>query len=505
MKVLSASEQSLAKIVLVALVLCFSACSSDSMNNDDDDYENAYEGLIEYIKASNPDSGDSFGYAVALSDDGNTLAVSAPFEDSNAAGPKNPEDPDYYSSQDDDSARDSGAVYVFQRSGGEWNQQAYIKSPDPGSGDNFGTALSMSADGNFLVVGAPYEDSDGSGDPEDNSLANSGAAYVFSRNGDAWSFDAYLKASNPDIGDHFGCSLALSADGITLAVGASLEDSGDKSDPEDNSEEDSGAVYTFEWDVSSWIQTGYVKALLIDEGDQFGYAVSISEYGDYLLAGIPYEDIDTTETDQDDGAAYVFKSTHTGWTAQALLHIDYNVSSNMIGSAVALSGAGDTAVLGGAQESGRAYVFYDMGVSWEESSNHLNAPGVLSEDMFGSALAFSGNAYLFASGAPGESSTATGIDEEESDDDVDASSSGAVFLFKDKGVLDFELESKVKASNTEKDDLFGSSVAFDNTGSTLAVGAPGEDSGASGIGGNQDSNSASESGAVYIYNLDLFD
>jgi hypothetical protein len=196
-----------------------------------------------YLKASNTDGADFFGVSVALSADGNTLAVGAYGEDSNATGVNG--------NQADNSAGASGAVYVFVRSGSNWTQQAYMKASNTGVFDVFGVSVALSADGNTLAVGASLEDSNATGvngNQADNSAINSGAVYVFVRSGSSWTQKAYLKASNTGDGDTFGNSVALSADGNTLAVGAYLEDSnatGVNGNQADNSVVQSGAVYLY--------------------------------------------------------------------------------------------------------------------------------------------------------------------------------------------------------------------------------------------------------------------
>jgi hypothetical protein len=99
------------------------------------------------LKASNAGLEDYFGNVVALSEDGNTLAVSANHEDSNAIG--------VGGDQDNDDAVDSGAVYVFGRDGaGGWSQQAYVKASNTTGYDLFGTSVALNDDGNTMVVGA---------------------------------------------------------------------------------------------------------------------------------------------------------------------------------------------------------------------------------------------------------------------------------------------------------------------------------------------------------------
>jgi hypothetical protein len=180
---------------------------------------------------------------VALSSDGDTLAVGARWECSPAVGIGG----DQYS----ELASESGAVYVFTRSGGAWRQQAYVKASNTGAGDDFGAALALSSDGNTLAVGASDEASAAEGidgEQGDDSAPQAGAVYVFSRSGDAWSQRAYAKATNAGAGDDFGDAVAVSGDGDTLAVGAICESSaaaGVGGDPLNDMASRSGAVYLF--------------------------------------------------------------------------------------------------------------------------------------------------------------------------------------------------------------------------------------------------------------------
>ena len=99
------------------------------------------------MKAANTGAGDVFGVSVSLSADGNTLAVGATGEDSSTTG---------INSTPDELASQSGAVYVFTRSGSAWTQQAYVKAANTGGYDYFGWSVSLSADGNTLAVRIPY-------------------------------------------------------------------------------------------------------------------------------------------------------------------------------------------------------------------------------------------------------------------------------------------------------------------------------------------------------------
>ena len=112
-------------------------------------------------------------------------------------------------------------------------QVAYIKASNTEAYDHFacgggnqghtGTSISLSGDGNTMAIGAPFESGGArgvNGNQNDESTYAAGAVYVYVRQGDTWTQQAYVKASNPGQSDHFGSSVALSRDGNTMAVSA---------------------------------------------------------------------------------------------------------------------------------------------------------------------------------------------------------------------------------------------------------------------------------------------
>jgi len=317
-----------------------------------------------YIKASNTDGDDRFGQSVALSGDGNTLAVGARNEESAAIGVNG--------DQADNSEVRAGAVYVFTReSGGVWTQQAYVKASNTDGGDQFGSSVALSGDGNTLAVGAGREDNAATGvngKQADNSAVNAGAVYVFTRDsGGVWTQQAYVKASNTDGDDRFGQSVTLSGDGNTLAVGAVQESgaaTGVNGDQADNSEVSAGAVYVFTRDGGGvWTQQAYVKASNTDASDQFGRSVALSGDGNTLAVGAVQESSAATGVNgihADNsavraGAVYVFTRDGGGvWTQQAYVKASNTDASDQFGSSVALSGDGNTLAVGAIQESSAA-------------------------------------------------------------------------------------------------------------------------------------------------------
>jgi hypothetical protein len=442
----------------------------------------ALTAAVGYVKASNTGAGDWFGASIALAADGNTLAVGASAEGSAATG--------IDGNQADDSAPESGAVYLFSRNGSSWSQQAYLKASNSGAGDWFGYSVTLAADGNTLAVGSP------------NQGGASGAVYLFGRSGATWSEQAYLKSSNSAADDGFGSSVALAADGNTLAIGAVGEDSnatGIDGDQTNNTATNSGAVYLFSRNGSNWSQQAYVKASNTGTDDQFGRSVALAADGNTLAVGVRFEDSAATgiggnqgnNSAVNSGAVYLFSRSGASWGQQAYLKAANTEAGDWFGYSVALAADGNTLAVGAPNEAiftGAVYLFSRSGSNWSQQA-YLKASNT-------GIVALTADGNTLAVGTVGEDSNATGTGGDQTNGS--AENSGAVQLFSRSGGSWSE-QAFVKAANTGIGDAFGYSVALAADGKTLAVGALGEQSSATGTGGNQADNSASASGAVYLY------
>lgn len=357
-----------------------------------------------FLKASNAEAGDRFGQAVGIS--GDTIVVSASSEDSSLAG-----------GEADNSASYAGAVYVFVRVEGVWSQQAFLKASNAEAGDNFGYAVAISGD--TIVVGAHTENSSAAGGQADNSAEHAGAAYVFVRSGTTWTQQAFLKASNAEQRDMFGLVVAISGD--TIVVGAPSEDSSAAGGESDNSTDAAGAVYVFKRTWAVWVQEAYLKASNANASDSFGGAVAIS--GDTIVVGATYEagGEGSPETDNSvygAGAAYVFTRSGTTWAQQARLKAANVDARDLFGWSVGISG--DVLVVGAAHEdssaggggsdnsadyAGAAYVFTRAGTSWSQGP-YLKASDAVRYQLFGSAVAVSGDAVVIGVNQEDEYSSA---------------------------------------------------------------------------------------------------
>jgi hypothetical protein len=449
-----------------------------------------------YAKASNIGVGDAFGRSAAV--DGATMVIGAPFEDSSATG--------VGGNQADNGALDSGAAYVFIRSGGTWTQQAYLKASNAGAGDQFG--YSVAVEGDTIIVAANAEDSSATGVggiQADNSAADSGAVYVFTRTAGTWTQQAYLKASNTGAVDQFGYSVALNGD--TIAAGAVSEDSsatGADGNQADNSASGSGAAYVFTRTAGVWTQQSYLKASNTGGGDNFGQSVAMD--GETIVVAALAEDSGATgvggnqadNSAADSGAAYVFTRAAGIWTQQAYLKASNTGATDLFGYSIALEG--ETIVVGAFGESssatgvggnqandsasfsGAAYVFTRSSGTWTQQA-YLKASNTDGGDDFGWSVALDGDTIVV--GAVGEASGATGVDGDQTDDS--ASFSGAAYVFTRSGVIWSQLAYLKKSDAGGAQDQFGSSVASD--GDTIVAGAINE------------SSLAENSGAAYVFVL----
>ncbi len=455
-----------------------------------------------YVKASNTGAYDQFGYSVAVS--GETMVVGAPYESSDATSVNGNQTNDYVGS--------SGAAYVFVRSGTTWKQQAYLKASNAEANDRFGWSVAVSGD--TVVVGAIAEAGSATainGIPN-NSAPASGAAYVFARTGTNWTQQAYLKASNAGSGDRFGWAVAVSGD--TVVVGADSEASsaiGVNGSQTNNNAAYAGAAYVFVRSGTNWIQQAYLKASNTGEFDSFGSSVAVS--GDTVVVGAFMEDSGATGVNgnqndnslTDSGAAYVFVRNGMNWTQQAYLKAANAGRNDYFGYSVGV--AGDTTIVGAYLESsnatgvngnqsdnsaagsGAAYMFVRIGTNWVQQA-YLKASNTAGADWFGASVAVSADTVVV--GAYEEDSNATGVNGNQTDNS--ASDSGAAYVFVRIGT-NWVQQAYLKASNTGQGDRFGQSVGV--SGDSVVVGAWAERSISTGLNGDQDDNSANAAGAAY--------
>ena len=377
------------------------------------------------INASEGAGNDNFGYNVAIS--GDYAVAGAPYED--GAG---------YS---------SGSAYIFKRNGTAWTREANITASDGAANSYFGWSVAISGD--YAVAGAPGDDDAG---------LRSGSAYIFKRNGAAWEEQDKITASDGAVSDWFGGSVAISGDYVV--VGANHDDDAGLR---------SGSAYIFKRNGAAWTEQTKITASDGARNDFFGYSVAIS--GDYTVVGAGYAD----DAGSQSGSAYIFKRSGTEWTEEAKITASDGAADDYFGYSVAISG--DYAVVGANGDddagswSGSAYIFKRNGAAWEEQDKITASDGT-GGDCFSWSVAISGDYAV--SGAY-------------QDDDA-GFASGSAYIFKRDGTAWTE-QAKITASDGAEHDYFGKSVAI--SGDYAVTGALG------------DGDADLQSGSAYIYDIPI--
>ena len=206
----------------------------------------------------------------------------------------------------------------------------------------------------------------------------------------------------------------------------------------------------FGWNQQQKIQGTDTSGL-----DQFGISVDISDDGATAIVGAYTEDVR--------GAAYIFTRSGGTWTQQDKITASDKDTHDEFGWSVAISGNGNTAIVGARYESvsqwskkqGAAYIFTRSGSTWTEQQK-ITASDRQAYDLFGTSVAISGDGDTAIVGADGE--------------DTGASDAGAAYIFTRSGTT-WTQQQKIQASDKQAYDNFGTSVAIDDDGDTVIVGA----------------------------------
>ncbi len=367
------------------------------------------------LTASDGAADDHFGYSVALSGDGTTALVGAPYNTVNGNS-------------------NQGAVYVFTLSSGNWSGQK-LTATDGATGDYFGASVALSSAGTTALVGALGHTVNG---------RNQGDAYVFTYSSGSWA-QQELTALDGAAGDSFGESVALSSDGTTALVGAPIHNN-------------QGAAYVFTYSSGNWTQQPDLISLDIAIGDLFGNSVALG--GDATaLVGAPYH---TVNGNSYQGAAYVFALSGSSWTQQQELKASDGAADDLFGTSVALANTGTTALVGAPLSSvnggiyqGTAYVFTLSDSSWTQQQELSEAAGA--DQGFGNAVALSSAGTTALVGAP--LATINGMTYQ-----------GAAYAFTFSGGT-WTLQQELTAADGTANDYFANSVALSGDGATALAGA----------------------------------
>lgn len=378
------------------------------------------------LAPQDPVAGDHFGSGVAISGDGMTALVGA----YNKTGP---------------GGAQQGAAYVFTRSGDTWTQQAKLMDVNGAASDWFGWSVALSEDGNTALVGAPEVTT---------SALYAGVVFVFVRSGSTWTQQARLEAQYPSNSGNFGRVVSLSADGNVAAIAGSQTSYG----------------HIFRRTGTTWV-ADYV----FQTPSTSITSCAISADGNTALFGEP-----TATFNGVTGAGVVVTFTYSGgtWQSGAPLYPDNAADYGRFGTAVALSGDGNIAVV---TESyvfnntgyNRAFVFTRSGSTWTQQAKMISSDFNYGKDTYGDSVAISkdGSTIVVGSSSKTINLQPTG---------------GACYVYtKTNGV--WTEKAVLKAANQDTGAYFGWSLALTRNGAQLLVGAHAQDL------------SAYQTGAAYLF------
>ena len=388
------------------------------------------------LTASDPIINQKFGRAVGISGAGTRIIVGAFGDD--IQGPM------------------SGAAYIFDFDGVSWTENGKLVGYGGGPGDKFGMSVSMSGTGKFAIVGARFNDDEGT---------NAGSAYLFNKRfKNSW-VTQKITASDAEPHDLFGFNVAISDDGKRVIVGARADD---------DQGTDSGSAYIFQKSRGNWTETAKLTASDAASGDAFGWFVGISETGNRVIVGARDDDDAGTNS----GSAYIFDYDGANWTETVKLTASDAATGDRFGRSVSMSNPGNRVIVGAlyddhiGADAGSAYIFDYDGTNWTETVK-LTASDAASGDLFGQGVSISGAGDRVSVGAR--------------KDDDGGSDSGSAYIFDFDGVNWTEI-AKLTASDAASGDQFGWYVSLSDTG-RVVVGTPFHDDG------------GSNSGSAYIYDI----
>jgi hypothetical protein len=297
----------------------------------------------------------------------------------------------------------------------------------------------------------------------EGAVSNQGAVYIYDWTGTSWVQRGSVLTESPAGVDHKFSSVSLSADGTVLAVGVHGYSSS------------FGCVYIYDWNGSSWVQRGSVLTPSdagSSGGQQFGFYISLSANGNIMAIGANRRSSDT-------GGVYIYDRSGSSWVQRGAVLTASDAAAEDSFSAVALSGDGTILAIGAwgwegaVSNQGAVYIYDWTGSSWAQRGSVLTASDAASGDQYGYNVAISDDGLVLAVGARS------------------FNGKGGVYIYDWSGSFWVQRGAVLTASDAAANDLYGFSVAFNSDATILVVSAVLWEG------------AASDQGGVYIYDSTL--
>lgn len=329
----------------------------------------------------------------------------------------------------DTGGADRGAAYVFKFENNTWLQKQELFPSDPSNSAYFGRTVSINSTGDIIAVSAPLK-------------SNGGKVYIFQYDGTSYVETHSIVSNDIAAGDSFGDGMTLNDSGNRLIVGAPGKFSG------------TGAVYIFDYNGTSWIQSQKIVAADGAADDYFGRDIAITSTNITMIIGASRDDI--TGTNQ--GSAYIYNLVGSTWTFQTKLIASDGATNNFFGNKVDIDAAGTRAIVGAVGNSlnnGAVYVYDYNGTTWTQKQK-ITATPVIGTGRFGSGVAISNSGSRIICGSDG--TDYSGID------------AGSVYYFDYNGTS-FVQTGVLSPTNIAAGAQLGQDVACNDNGGVFIAGA----------------------------------
>ena len=374
----------------------------------------------------------------------------------------------------------AGAAYIFKLENNSWIQQAKIVANDRASNDNFG--LSVAISGNKAIVGAYKNSTDVN---NLNTISASGSAYVFKFENNVWKQEAKLVAKDRGVNDLFGYSVGISNNYAIIGAYNDAEDSNGQ-----NTLAVSGSAYVFKFESNNWIEQ--TKVVPNDRAlyDSFGFSVAIDGDNAIVASYKDDEDNNGSNTLANSGSAYIFSLVNNNWIQTAKLTASDRAANDLFGISVSISK--NRAIVGSYQDdedannlnskadAGSAYIYILENNLWRQEAKIVAKDRGIG-DFFGISVAISNNQIIVS--AVRDADDSNGLNP------LVTAGSAYIFILENNSWVQ---KNKITPKDRGLNDYFGKSVAI--SGNNIIIGAFQEDEDIN------NTNTKSNAGSAYIFN-----
>jgi len=383
------------------------------------------------LTASDKAAYDNFSEVVDISSNGNVIVIGSDYADTG-------------------SYTNNGQAYVFRFNGSNWVEETILTASDKANYDNFGSSISISDDGNVVVIGTPSKTVSG--------FTYAGKVYVYRYLGGSWIEEAILVCPTPQDDEEYGRRVKISGDGNTIAITALYSSVGANSEV--------GRVFIYRYSGGSWLQEAEINMPNPNDYAYFGDSLDLTYDGNILVISATNANVGNLI---ESGKVYVYKFTSPNWNLQAELVPSDGDNYDTFGFSLDITDDGSTLVIsnttadiGSLSNAGKIYVFKYINNNWIEDKI-IFPVDVENNSYFGQQVAITNDANHII--VTSNSMTYNG-----------KITAGKAYVYKLDNLEYFELQ-QFSASDIQDNDQFGRSLAITPTFDKAVIGSSGDPNG----------------------------